>query len=340
MAVCLAAGALLINGPQYVRNFRLSGSILGYDSAHGDGVFRWRNENLGLKSTVSNVLRNASEQLGARSLRWNRAVYDGVVRLHHALGIDPQDPATTWRWAAYEPPVATNHEANAHNRWHLLLLAAALALAAASRPRPWLLYGGALVAGFLIFCFYLKWQPFLARLELPLFVLGAPLAAFALQKLRPRWLGVALAVFLVNNARPMLFENWTRRLHGPGNLFVTARDQNYFADMSQFHTRDWYFEAVDRTARSGCSLVGIDIGIYQLEYPFQALLLERNPSTKFVHTGVTNASARYYASPPPRPCAVLCLECAGNQEKMALYAPVGTPAVIGRFVLFLPAPTR
>jgi hypothetical protein len=338
MAVCLAAGILLINGPQYVRNFRLSGSVLGYDSAHGDGFFRWRNESLGLKSTVSNILRNASEQLGARSPRWNRAVYGAVLRLHKALGIDPQDPAATWRWATYEPPVNSNHEANAHNRWHLLLLAAALAFAAASRSRRWLLYGCAPLAGFLLFCFYLKWQPFLARLELPLFVLGAPLAAFALEKLRPRWLAVALALFLVNNARPMLFENWTRRLHGPGNLFVTSRDDNYFADMTHFHNRASYFEAADLTARSGCSLVGIDIGIYQLEYPFQALLLERNPATKFLHTGVTNASARYYPSPLPRPCAVLCLECAGSLEKMALYAPVGAPVVVGRSLIFLSVP--
>ena len=338
MALCLAAGVLSINGPQYVRNLRLSGSILGYDSAHGDGFFRWRNESPGLKSTVSNILRNTSEQLGARSARWNLAVYGAVLRLHKALGMDPQDPATTWRWATYVPPVSSNHEANAPNRWHLLLLVAALAVAAASRSRRWLLYGCAPLAAFLLFCFYLKWQPFLARLELPLFVLGAPLAAFALEKLRPQWLAVAVALFLVNNARPMLFENWTRRLHGPGNLFVTSRDDNYFADMAQFYNRDAYFEAADLTARSGCSLVGIDIGMYQLEYPFQALLLERRPAVKFIHTGVTNASARYYPSPLPRPCAVLCLECAGSREKEALYAGIGAPVAIGRFLIFLSAP--
>src|SRR5262249_21934095 len=84
-AAIAAACVLLINGPQYWRNMKLSGSPLGYDSAHGDGQFRWRNEDLGLKPLASNVLRNASEQLGGRSDRWNQAIYQSVVGLHKRL---------------------------------------------------------------------------------------------------------------------------------------------------------------------------------------------------------------------------------------------------------------
>jgi hypothetical protein len=336
LTIWMAVGVLAINGPQYVRNLNLSGSPLGYDSAQGDGFFRWRNERPGWKSTVSNALRNATEQLGAPSARWNQTVYDAVVRIHRTLGIDPQDPDTTWRWTRYEPPVsARNHEANAGNKWHLLLLAAALLFAAGARRGRWALYGGALAAAFLLFCFYLKWQPNLPRLELPLFALGAPLAAFAMERLRPAALALVVCLFLANNARPSLFENWTRPLHGPRNLFVTTRDDAYFADMGQWNNRSWYLEAVDRTARSGCANVGIDIGIYQLEYPYQALLLERNPAVRFVHTGVANASARYYRKGQPRPCAVLCMECLANQRKIALYSSIGPPEAIGHFLLFL-----
>jgi hypothetical protein len=67
--VWIAAGILVVNTPQYIRNIRLSGSPLGYDSAQGDGVFRWRNEHPGLTSTISNFVRHSSDQLGDRSVR-------------------------------------------------------------------------------------------------------------------------------------------------------------------------------------------------------------------------------------------------------------------------------
>jgi hypothetical protein len=331
----IAVAICVLNGPQYARNLQLSGSPLGYDSAQGDGVFRWRNEHLTWKAAVSNALRHTSEQLGARSVRWNQSVYDTVVRIHRALGLDPQDRDTTWPGARYAPPLNANHEANANNRWHLLLIVVAAIFALTTRNRQWTLYATALLSAFLLFCLYLKWQPFLARLELPLFVLGAPLAAFLVEKLRYPAVAVVLALFLANNARPALFENWTRPLKGPHSLFVAARDDNYFSDMGQWNNRASYLESVERTAQSGCTNVGMDISENQLEYPFQALLRERNPQVHFVHTGVTNASARYAIAGAPPPCAVLCPDCIANQQKIAFYGDIGPPIEIGRFLLFL-----
>src|SRR5205814_166693 len=99
----ILAGIVAINGLQFLRNYDLSHSILGFDSAQGDGKYRWRNEHLGWKPAVSNMLRNTSEQLGMRSDAWNRAVYSSVIRAHGALGIDAQDPAATWPLTNYGP---------------------------------------------------------------------------------------------------------------------------------------------------------------------------------------------------------------------------------------------
>ena len=344
MGVWLVGAVLLINGPQYVRNLRLSGSPLGPDSAHGDGFFRWRNEHPGWRPMVSNALRNVSEQLGARSPSWNEGVFRAVVDLHKALGLNPQDSDTTWPWARFGPPLNANHEANANNRWHLLLLGIAVTIALIRSQWRWAGYGAALFAAFLLFCFYLKWQPYLARLELPLFAAAAPLAA-SLLDWDPRWprtwrtcgtiLLVLVCVFLADTARRPALENWTRPLKGPHSLLVTRRDDNYFSDMSQWDNQASYVDAVDLTVRSGCRLVGIDISRNQLEYPFQALLRERNREVRFVHVGVENGSARYAATDAPRPCAVFCPDCAGVAGKVEMYQPVGPPIVIGHFLLFL-----
>ena len=335
--VCSGRGALLLNGPQYWRNVELSGSPLGYDSAQGDGVFRFRNDTFGWRQTVSNVLRNASGQLGARSPERNQAVYNFVLKAHAAMGIDSNDPATTWRWTAFAPPANSNHEADANNRWHLLLMAACGFVSLRRRERIW--YMLAIALAFVVLCGYLKWQPFLSRLFLPLFVLGSPLVGLALEKLRPAALQAVACLFLLNNARPYLFENWVRPWKGPNSIWKTTRDRQYFNDMSQWGNRASYEGAVAAVQESGCNRVGIDISRFQLEYPFQALLRERNPGVEFVHVGVENESVRYQRA-PAAVCAVLCMDCAGSPELIERYGSVGRPVQINRFMLFFASKDR
>lgn len=348
-ALIAAAGVLALNVPQYVRNYGLSRSIMGFDSAQGDGFFRWRNETFGWKETASNMLRNLSEQLGARGSTWNDGVYHFVLQAHRRIGIDVNDPRTTWRWSSFATPRNANHEANAPNRWHLaiiLIVSFALILRAfrrRERERP--LYALALLCAFVAFCAYLKWQPFLARLLVPLFVLAAPLAgvigeiggrAFGPKR---RWLvQLVVCLFLLSNARLPLLENWVRPLKGPASVFHTPRSAQYFADMSQWNNQASYWKAVDILARSNCGTVGIDITNLQLEYPLQALLRERKPASRFLHTGVQNVSARYPQPIAAPPCAVACLDCAGDAKRLRLYSDFPASTAAGKFVIFLNPP--
>jgi len=329
----VAVGVLAVNAPQYVRNLRLSGSPLGFDSAQGDGVLRWRNEHPGVKSTVSNLIRHTSDQLGDRNERWNQAVFHAALSLHRTLGIDPNDRDSTW--ARFVPPVSANHEANANNRWHLLLLAIAMVFAAALRKRTWIVYGAGLFAAYLLFCFYLKWQLFMGRLELPLFALAAPLAGAFLESIRPAIPAILACLFLLSNTRLPLLQNWTRPLTGPHSLWTAARDDGYFRDIPQWDYRATYLPAIDLTARSGCSDVGIDINRNQIEYPFQALLRERNPAVRFQHTGVENASARYASAGQPKVCAVFCPDCGWTPHEASLYTAIGPRIEWQHFQLFL-----
>jgi hypothetical protein len=153
--------------------------------------------------------------------------------------------------------------------------------------KEWLGYTVAILLAFALFCFYLKWQPFLSRMFLPLFVLGAPIVGVSVEKLRPAALQAIVCLFLLNNARPYLFDNWVRPLKGPNNVLRTARDSQYFNDMNQWDNRASFEQAVSAVETSGCESVGIDINHFHVEYPFQALLREKRPGVRFVHTALT-----------------------------------------------------
>ena len=343
-ALALTLGlALLINAPQYLRNYDLSGSILGFDSAQGDGFFRWRNETFGWKQTVSNLLRHVSEQLGARSKRWNYDVYQTVVAVHEQLGIDVNDPATTWRWSEYHPPKNSNHEADAPNRWHLTALLALACIffwrAARGRSVPQALYAAALFLGFLLFCFYLKWQPFMGRLLVPLFVAAAPLAGIVgdlkfSNPLLTAALQLALCLLLLDGARHPLEENWVRPLTGAKSVLHTSRRDQYFADLQPWHNQASYEKTVDLLTASVCRPFGLDITNLQLEYPLIALLREKMPEAKFVHSGVENASKKYRQPVEEKPCAVVCLDCNGDARRMATYSGFPGAVPVDRFMVY------
>jgi hypothetical protein len=287
----------------------------------------------GWKHAVSGAIRHTSDQLGGRSPAWNQAVYNAAVHAHRLMGLDPNDAQTTWPQTKFEPPRNANHEANTANRWHLILFCVAVIAIAWRRERRCLLYASGIAAAFLAFCLYLKWQPFMARLLLPLFVLASPACGRAIEMLRFPVLQAAVCLLLLNNSRPYLFENWTRRLTGPDNLFTTSREFQYFNDMVQWNNRDSYLKAVELTVASGCARIGIDLSRNQLEYPFQALVLRQRHEARFLHVGVSNRPARY--SPRQElPCAVLCLDCAGYPELENRYRAIGEATRIGHFLLF------
>ena len=268
-----------------------------------------------------------------------------VLGAHQRLGIDIDDPATTWRYSTFAAPQNANHEANAPNRWHLAVLLVVSSIfawrALRGRDRERALYALSLACAFIAFCAYLKWQPFLSRLFLPVFVLGAPLSSVlgemgTAATLRTGRLvaQIALCLFLMDNARHPLLDNWVRPLRGPRSVLRTPRDEQYFADMSQWNNASTYKKTVDVLAQMDCETIGIDITNLQLEYPLQALLRERKPGTAFIHTGVQNVSIRYPQPVAAPACAVVCLDCAGDNRRMALYSGFRNHVLVDRFIIF------
>ncbi len=286
----------VVNGPFYWRNLDLSGSPLGFDSAQGDGVYVWRNEPLSARSAWSNFVRHLSEQLGGRSEASNRAVYEAALW----LGADVYARENTWAHEKFAPPKNANHEADANNRWHLLL--ALLALGYVLWKREWrvlAIYGG-IAFGVAGVCGYLKWQPFMARMWLPLFVVACVPVGLWLGRCRG-FVQVLVALWLLNGARRPLLDNWLRPLRGEKSIFARSREELTYADLAQFGVEKEYRESLQVVG--DCRFIGIDANRFSLEYPLMAKYRDR----RFLHVNVTNASRKY--AQEESPCVTVCLAC-------------------------------
>ena len=324
----LAAFALvvLVNAAAWARNLALFGSPLGGDHGAVNAAFT-------PAIVLSNLARNASLQLTMPSAAWNRGVERAVLGLHAALGIDANDPRSTWRGAEFSVPAriagagtadadealfAMLHEDQAGNPLHLLLL---LAVAGAVlgrselRSRRALVGSAAAVAlGLFLFSLVLKWQPWSARLELPLFLLAAPFAGAALERIAFGSRTLAIGALLLVCALPWTLLNATRPLVGPESVLATPRLTQSFAARPGLLAP--FTEAARAVAATGCRRIGLKIGPDDPEYLlWSALRAEGAVPERLEHVGVTNHSAPKATEPPFAgfaPCAVIVLTPPGT----------------------------
>jgi hypothetical protein len=323
---------LLVNGGYYLRNWNHNGHPLGDGSSDGGGHFRYANDRLEAGTTVSNVLRNATLQFVAWPA-WNASLYEAVLAVHGAMGWDPNDPATTWFATNYEASKPGNHEATSANPFHLLLLIVVAGSFILGRRwgRPgW--YGAGIVLAAILFCFYLRWQPWHARLHLPLFIAAAPLFGVAAEHLRSKALMLAVLAWLAWSARAPLLDNDLRPLRGPQNVLRAERAAQYFPSRPRNGQR--HHRLAKAIAVTNCRDVGVDARYDSSEYPVMGLLLDEDPAFRIRHLGVHNPTARYDLK-AEAPCAVVCLRCA---EKTIPYVsdPAYASAIeVGKHLLFL-----
>jgi len=261
---------------------------------------------------VSNVVRNTALHLGTSSRSLNAALQSGIERFHALLGLGVNDPRTTWGGTEFRVRELRIHEDGAGNPLHLLLmlpgLLAALAWRRLGLSKDSVKYLVAVVFAFLLFCFYLRWQPWHSRLHLPLFVLWSPLVAVALGAIPQQKLANLVAVLLLLGSWPWIAHNQLRPLIGQKTIWRIERIRQYFAANPALELP--YTAAAACVSGQGCKEVGLSLGGDDWEYPVWVLLpgvrLDhvdvKNPSAKLSRTGVAGAE----------PCAILCLHCSAD----------------------------
>lgn len=294
--------AFALNFRHYTRNHYLYGHPLG---PRNEGPqYGYVNETFSLASVTSNVIRNISLHLGTSIEQPNPALDKFLYSLHDVIGISANDPRTTWGGVIFRSGGITFDEDIAGNPVHLILIIAAIFLFfRQAKEMDGNLYVLSLLLGFLLFCAYLKWQPWHSRLHLPLFVLFAPVIGRTFSRLRQTQIANIAMAALVLLALPWVFYNTTRPILGSGSVFVSERTELYF------RKQPWLFEpyaaAADVLSEINCSNVGLMIGDKRWEYPLWVLMRERTDRPVWLeHVEVRNESRRLYDESRVTVCAV------------------------------------
>jgi len=327
----LALIVLALNGPLYFRNYKLSGSPLGFATPLGNDPERqYANGHISAAVAFGNVVKNlslhAGTPIGVLNDRISRLVTGSLRRVH----LDPNDKASTYR-GGFRLNNVSSHEARAGDplQLALILLAAMLLLRKSVGNRELRLYLLGISASFVLFCALIRWQPWNSRYHLPLFALGAVLIGVVLERSWPRAAVSAVACLLLMSALPFALANSLRPiLPWPrASIISQKRVDSYFAD-----SHDWwkasYVAAAAMVESSGCQNVGIDSSLEDFDYPMFALLDAGHGHRDVRYAGVTNLTAEYARPDAPAPCAVICLRCANAPAKWAEYRSIGGRASV------------
>ncbi len=334
-AAFLVLGVVVLNFGVWQRNLRTYGGLYGSPDQVG--------AELAFPSALASARDSARRPdgeidlpaAGSRVLGW------GIRSVGHAVALNLTSPSqlvntSLWNLLDHLPGLvgrgtlevlqnaAWNHEDTAGNPVHLALVPIALAALLLGRPRrlgpaaP--AYASMSLLGFLLlqWAISLAGSPFGVRLQLPFFILWAPVFGAALERFGRRGLsGMTAAVLLLaavpyallNNTRPVIGRPpWPTRVH---SVFTAPAAEIAFAASPGL--RAPFTQAASEIGAMSCHQVGLRIDSGELEYLIWWLLDAPQSGVRLEVVDPLPLLARL-ADSGFRPCAVICTICGERVE--------------------------
>ena len=300
--------ALSINLPHFIRNQVLFGHLLGPRQE----VSQYHNAIYSLPGTLSNVSRNLGLYMGTVE-PVNRLLTNGFERFHAWLNLSINDPRFTWSDHVFSINSPQVHEDTTGSSLHLLLAAIAFIILAINRKKlvssQFILYGLLVLSAFLLFCTFLRWQTWHARLHLPLLVLSTAWVGL-LSEVMHRRLVWAVSLVLALLVLPVFYFNPNKPLVADYTIFNLPRREVMLMRKNLVVP---YIEGVNYlTNEKGCYQVGLYIPNAEWEYPFWRLYADTGLPYRLEHVNVNNVSGSIPMA-PFSPCAVIATQTAGEQ---------------------------
>jgi hypothetical protein len=338
---------LALNLTHYVRVASIYGSPLGPGEEPAPNT-KYAMELHSLPALTSSLAKNVGSHLMTPWPDFNRRAQQIYLGLHRRLGLDLNDPRTSWGAGPihrFNVRAFTYHDEVDGNPLHFLLAVACGALVLALPPlwreRTALLYTFAVIAAGLLFVGYLKWHPWMSRLHLPWFVMFAPLIGVVIGRwLRGRF-ATALALMLLAAGIPWVLYCQERPLFGQETIFNTSRDRQYLMNARTRRSEAPFLAGKAFLEASHATRIGLIVGNSSFEFWWWALPGRDNPALRFQHVNVTDPAGKLSAEPPFRdfvPDALLALDQRPVQEMR-----VGSKVYVrgwsgGRAAIYLPKP--
>lgn len=315
---------LSLNWGHYSRNFDLYGNPISVAEYSAD----YKIEVYSLLTWISNIIRNLSLHVDiVRYLGLQEFItpitgisHKLISIIHSVLGIDMNDPRTTWPLNSYTVPGLSFDENVAGNPLHLFLIALAIIVFVFNkelRTKTNVIgYVLALMGGFLLLCWMLKIQPYQSRHHLSVFVLFSSFVGLVFAKSWNRHVVMMVAVIMLVASIPFMVNNKYRPIAAEQNIFNTSRNALYFTNRK--HLKDSYFATADFLKKQNCKTIGFSLGGTAVpsgtywEYPFWILLQENSSKIiRFEHIlhpeNRSHAKSKIYPHNNFNPCAIIAV---------------------------------
>lgn len=314
--------AFILNVGFFQRNLKLYGNPLSTE------IGKLTIDRLYLRGVYSNLIRNGSIHLAVPVPILNER-FSEVVKDH--LGDSVSDQDTTFPGASFQIRFVINDDESG-NPIHLLLILISIFLVIISRKQKDLnLYPhiGAIILSIFLFSLILKWQPWGSRLQLPIFMFGAPLVGYYFDRVnQSKVINLVVSLSLIFYCIPFIFLNSTRPLvpifpsesplrSNQVKRFFSNRPKLYsefseiiapfYKDLSILNSDrqvlyfsstmgiyEDYLTVTDFIRGIDEEYIGLDLGGNDMEYPIWVFVkrfdFERIPI--FIHVGIEDISQR------------------------------------------------
>jgi hypothetical protein len=206
---------------------------------------------------ISIFCRNLSLQLQTPIVSANNFVENLINSLLVLVHISPADPATSFFGCKYAISTYTTSDDFAGSPVHIVLICLffLMLFKRSKKLEQFDAYTAIVCVGSVLLMSLIKWQPWNARLELPLMILFCPLMALGIRKLPGRAWSYCAVVLLFCMAWPCLVTNSSRPLEGPNSVLRKSHYATYF--MGNHQQRKSFDVGVQKILPARPSTVGL-----------------------------------------------------------------------------------